>query len=178
MVDSSFATGTNSVATASRPSTSAAAVADPPVEMKSNPAAAATSVSLTAGASFAAPPAMFYFFRNIKATRATMRISRTATTVCHSPLKRAPAFIVLSLPSSKASSLDALFESVERPRLHDRSLAGVVPGAQGCTMMGRTKTPCRGAHSKYGTPYPPRYQPNVIHIFIYYIISTDDVAGA
>ena len=61
-----------------------------------------------------------------------------------------------------------------------------VPVARGCTMMGRTKTPCRGAHSKYETPCPSRYQmPYMIYIYIYNVynvytlyISTDDVVGA
>ena len=44
-----------------------------------------------------------------------------------------------------------------------------VPVARGCTMMGRTKTPCRGAHSKYETPCPSRYQmPYMKYIYITY----------
>ena len=45
--------------------------------------------------------------------------------VRHLPRPPAPAFVVLSLFSGEASSLDALFDLGERPRLHDRSLAGV-----------------------------------------------------
>ena len=172
MVDSCFATGSNSVAAASRPSYSPAAV------VKSTLTAAATSMSPAAGVSFAAPLPICVSFQNSKATPAAMRTSRMATTVrqtsrppapdfivlslssgeassrpptsttaaaaaavlrlryhdrdrdrdrrrrrAASP--SAPVFVVLSLPSAEASSLGALFESVETPRLLDCSLASV-----------------------------------------------------